>query len=608
MQRPESARPTSIREAPERARGEPHAGRVIAVLGMHRSGTSAIARGLQALGVALGDNLMPPISGENDKGFFEDMDIHRLNERLMAKVGTAWDKLAPFERTTIDGPALSAERREAASLLFGKVAGGVFAFKNPRTALLLPFWQCVFDDLELDDRYVIAIRNPIECAVSLQNRNGIHLAKGVALWAKHIIEAIGAVEGRTRVFVAYERLLSNPLHELRRMSSILGLAEPLAESASVREYCDDFLSLSLRHNRIGRKELDRCGQAPAFVIELYDLVTELALADDANVRVDADRLADIVSRYKESAPLLAYADRIEEERIAARSQIEAAAKKTRDIEGALQKATIEQQAAAQERDKVKLDLTRLEREFEQARLAAEAEQKRVMDAARALADVRNDSVRMAAQLAQRAETNERLQTELLAAHEALDAARAAEAAHAAAAEALRTELAKLTHDMAESSDAAREASLASQQKLAAARSAERELAREAAELRGQNAASLQQFRNCRRDLLLARAAVTQMRRSASWRLTAPLRAIGSLARDPVGRARAAASTAVRAAWRRLPMPAERRGKIAAFLFSTAPALFAWSQVYRNWAATRQESETNEGGESIEPAPDPALEG
>lgn len=44
--------------------------RIVVVLGMHRSGTSAVARGLKALGVELGEHLMPPAANNNEKGFF----------------------------------------------------------------------------------------------------------------------------------------------------------------------------------------------------------------------------------------------------------------------------------------------------------------------------------------------------------------------------------------------------------------------------------------------------------------------------------------------------------------------------------------------------------
>ena len=46
--------------------------RLIVVLGMSASGTSALTRGLQVLGVNLGDKLMPP-AHNNVKGHFEDL-------------------------------------------------------------------------------------------------------------------------------------------------------------------------------------------------------------------------------------------------------------------------------------------------------------------------------------------------------------------------------------------------------------------------------------------------------------------------------------------------------------------------------------------------------
>ena len=45
------------------------------VLGMARSGTSAIARGLKALGIDLGQQLTPANHTWNPKGFFEDKEL-----------------------------------------------------------------------------------------------------------------------------------------------------------------------------------------------------------------------------------------------------------------------------------------------------------------------------------------------------------------------------------------------------------------------------------------------------------------------------------------------------------------------------------------------------
>ena len=46
--------------------------KIIVVLGMHRSGTSTVTRGLRVPGASLGENLMPPAVDNNEKGFFED--------------------------------------------------------------------------------------------------------------------------------------------------------------------------------------------------------------------------------------------------------------------------------------------------------------------------------------------------------------------------------------------------------------------------------------------------------------------------------------------------------------------------------------------------------
>jgi hypothetical protein len=67
--------------------------RIVVVLGMHRSGTSAIARGVKALGVDLGTRLMAPAAGNNDRGFWEDVDISRLNGRVLAALGCDWDSI-----------------------------------------------------------------------------------------------------------------------------------------------------------------------------------------------------------------------------------------------------------------------------------------------------------------------------------------------------------------------------------------------------------------------------------------------------------------------------------------------------------------------------------
>ena len=66
--------------------------RAVVVLGMHRSGTSAVSRFINMLGFELGEHLMAPRK-DNPKGFWENEEIVRHNEELMSSTSMRWDSL-----------------------------------------------------------------------------------------------------------------------------------------------------------------------------------------------------------------------------------------------------------------------------------------------------------------------------------------------------------------------------------------------------------------------------------------------------------------------------------------------------------------------------------
>ena len=60
--------------------------RALLVLGMHRSGTSAVAGALRLAGVDLGADLMAP-AADNPKGFFEHAGVVAIHDRLLQALG-----------------------------------------------------------------------------------------------------------------------------------------------------------------------------------------------------------------------------------------------------------------------------------------------------------------------------------------------------------------------------------------------------------------------------------------------------------------------------------------------------------------------------------------
>ena len=134
---------------------------VIVILCMHHSGTSLTTRVLlQVIGVDLGDHFIPPIEGDKDNVFWEDVEINDFDNALLENLGSYCDRLMLLNENA-QVYKLFAQRETAVSMLKNNMKLAVlFDFKDPRTAILLLFWQTVFQKFELDISCVITVRSP----------------------------------------------------------------------------------------------------------------------------------------------------------------------------------------------------------------------------------------------------------------------------------------------------------------------------------------------------------------------------------------------------------------------------------------------------------------
>src|SRR4051812_19877514 len=118
--------------------------RLVVVLGMHRSGTSAMAGSLRALGVEVGQDLLPA-DAHNPRGYWEDRDLFEVNEELLTAIGQRWDSVTPTTDEDLRGPAAAVSGARAETMLARKLAsGGRYGLKDPRMCRLLGFWQPIF--------------------------------------------------------------------------------------------------------------------------------------------------------------------------------------------------------------------------------------------------------------------------------------------------------------------------------------------------------------------------------------------------------------------------------------------------------------------------------
>ena len=270
--------------------------RVVVVLGMHRSGTSAATHALEAMGVDLGDRLMPPAPGNNEKGFFEDVEVNAINIDLLETFGEEWDSLAPISAADLKSDLEPLRARARALLLRRLQRSDTYGFKDPRTCKLLPFWQSIFAELGLEDAYVIALRNPLSVANSLEQRDGMAFETSCLLWLAHMLPSVVLTQGRPRVVVDYDRLVEAPAAELQRMAAALGLQQSLQQPAAAT-FAAEFMEQRLRHAVFRPEDSAADPRIPAPVQALFAVLEE-ASADRASLEAPGSMAAaqDIVAR------------------------------------------------------------------------------------------------------------------------------------------------------------------------------------------------------------------------------------------------------------------------------------------------------------------------
>lgn len=217
----------------------------LVVVGMHRSGTSALAGVLGLRGAALPRTPIPANS-RNPRGFFESEVIYSLHDELLREAGTRWDDLSPLPPGWLDSASgevwvrrLAAATREE----FGD--SPLFVLKDPRLCRLLPVWKRVLSSVDVEARYVLPLRNPLECAASLTGSYGIATPVALLLWLDHFLSAERDTRGEPRAFLTYEALLADPGAVVAELARALAVTLPRTSRAADAEV-EEFLQRDLR--------------------------------------------------------------------------------------------------------------------------------------------------------------------------------------------------------------------------------------------------------------------------------------------------------------------------------------------------------------------------
>ncbi|HCU6023495.1 TPA: hypothetical protein OUZ75_000413 [Legionella pneumophila] len=219
----------------------------VLVLGMHRSGTSAITRVLSFLGCDLPQNILGA-SISNELGHWESISLNRLNDRILESAGSHWQDWDELNKGWIHSPKAMNFQEEAINLLQDEFMGSkLFVLKDPRICKLMPFWLNVLDKMDIRPLIVFCHRNPLEVAASLQKRNGLEPAFGHLLWLRYILGAEQASRKLPRFFINYDQLLQKWGRLINIGQATLGIHWPRF-SDKVAGEIEAFLSQNHRHH------------------------------------------------------------------------------------------------------------------------------------------------------------------------------------------------------------------------------------------------------------------------------------------------------------------------------------------------------------------------
>ena len=268
-------------------------GSCIFVLGMHRTGTSAMTGLLTLAGASAGRDLLPP-NNANPKGFFENVKVVGLNNKILKLLDSAWDDMRPLPPDWWKAAQFAGCEQDIRDLLVSEFNGVLPVIKDPRLCKTLPLWLQAMTALGGKPLFVLCARSPAAVVQSEKVMKGLPALQSLLLYLDYSLHAEIHTRGHPRVAVAYPDLLADWCTVLKRIATTLGLSLPVDDPAFLAA-ADDFISQGLnRSDKAEADQLEHCGALATLAGDVFKGLCEL----------DSRRLQTLHARYLETCQLL----------------------------------------------------------------------------------------------------------------------------------------------------------------------------------------------------------------------------------------------------------------------------------------------------------------
>lgn len=276
----------------------------LVVAGMHRSGTSAMARLLSLSGAILPERVMDP-GPDNPLGYWEPWEMVALSDALMAAVDSRWDNVfavADNERAWMARAGFLDEAKAFLAHNFGDQ--DLLVMKDPRASVLTRFWREALVQQGIDPVYVVMVRHPLEVAESLMARNGFTREKSLLLWTSYMLAIERDTRDAPRIFVAYSDMLNDWRGTLDRVEQVLGRPLPRRTPAATVDI-ERFLSKSHRHHEADLAALESAPDVWSGAKTTYRWMLEAAHGTAGPTKPLAEVEAELAQLERTIGPVIA---------------------------------------------------------------------------------------------------------------------------------------------------------------------------------------------------------------------------------------------------------------------------------------------------------------
>jgi len=191
--------------------------KIVAILGMHRSGTSALTGSLQEKGLFLGD--VKTSSPFNKKGNRENPHIFTFHDELFSTNSGTWSN--PPQQIIWNDSHIKTLK----NIVLSYHNQPIWGFKDPRSILTIEKWVEIFSE-NADFVFIATFRHPMAVALSLLARDNIPIDHGLNLWLSYNSKLLQLCEKFPISLINFDSSHEEYKNRIHELSKSIGLDVP----------------------------------------------------------------------------------------------------------------------------------------------------------------------------------------------------------------------------------------------------------------------------------------------------------------------------------------------------------------------------------------------